>query len=112
PPAYFTTDWQEARRSVERLAALEPEIAATGHGNPMRGEILRHQLAWLASNFRAVVPSQGRYVREPALSDERGLKFVPPPINDPLPRTLGLVGAAFCIGMIYGKIRRKRKSAS
>ncbi|HKB13068.1 MAG TPA: MBL fold metallo-hydrolase, partial [Vicinamibacterales bacterium] len=30
PPAYFTPDWAGARRSVETLAALEPEVLATG----------------------------------------------------------------------------------
>ncbi|HEY0420959.1 MAG TPA: MBL fold metallo-hydrolase, partial [Acetobacteraceae bacterium] len=32
PPMYFTHDWDAARASVQRLAALEPEIAVTGHG--------------------------------------------------------------------------------
>jgi glyoxylase-like metal-dependent hydrolase (beta-lactamase superfamily II) len=41
PPAYFTPDWHSARQSVEQLAALDPAIAATGHGTPMRGEELR-----------------------------------------------------------------------
>jgi glyoxylase-like metal-dependent hydrolase (beta-lactamase superfamily II) len=31
PPAYFTPDWESARRSVEQLAALDPERLATGH---------------------------------------------------------------------------------
>ena len=64
PPAYFTPDWIAARRSVERLAALEPAIAATGHGTPLRGEPLRLGLAELVARFDEVaVPSQGRYVR-------------------------------------------------
>lgn len=110
PPAYFTTDWREARRSVEKLAALQPEIAATGHGKPMRGETLRRELAWLASNFRATMPSRGRYVREAAVSDERGLKFVPPPVSDPMPLAIGAVAMAFCAGVVYGKVRRRKKS--
>jgi glyoxylase-like metal-dependent hydrolase (beta-lactamase superfamily II) len=64
PPAYFTPDWANARRSVERLAALEPAIAATGHGTPMRDQELREGLDRLAREFdRIAVPDQGRYVR-------------------------------------------------
>ena len=63
PPAYFTPDWPAARRSVERLAALQPAIAATGHGTPMRGEDLTHGLAQLVRDFdEAAVPDHGRYV--------------------------------------------------
>lgn len=65
PPAYFTPDWLAARRSVEAVAALEPEIAATGHGTPMRGEELRRGLAMLVTRFDEIaLPSQGRYVGE------------------------------------------------
>lgn len=64
PPAYFTPDWAAARRSVEALAALQPDIAATGHGTPLRGEPLRAGLARLVERFDEIaVPSQGRYVR-------------------------------------------------
>jgi glyoxylase-like metal-dependent hydrolase (beta-lactamase superfamily II) len=37
PPSYFTTNWDEARESVRRLAALAPEFMAPGHGHPMSG---------------------------------------------------------------------------
>jgi glyoxylase-like metal-dependent hydrolase (beta-lactamase superfamily II) len=64
PPAYFTPDWANARRSVERLAALEPAIAATGHGTPMRNHELREGLNRLVRQFdRIAVPERGRYVR-------------------------------------------------
>lgn len=63
PPAYFKPDWEAARRSVERLAALQPAIAATGHGVPMSGERLTHELEKLVREFDEVaVPDQGRYV--------------------------------------------------
>ncbi|MDB6025471.1 MAG: Glyoxylase, beta-lactamase superfamily, partial [Verrucomicrobiales bacterium] len=67
------------------------------------------ELAWLASNFRAVVPSGGRYVREPAIADERGVMYIPPPVQDRLPAAIGAVAVAFCAGMIWGKFRRKSK---
>lgn len=63
PPAYFTPDWEAARHSVEQLAALKPEIAATGHGVPMRGQELRRGLEKLAAEFDSIaVPDHGRYV--------------------------------------------------
>ncbi|MEC0236024.1 MBL fold metallo-hydrolase [Paenibacillus kribbensis] len=63
PPAYFTTDWQAAQRSVAMLAGLKPEIAVTGHGHSMHGMELRSQLERLAADFeRIAVPKQGRYV--------------------------------------------------
>lgn len=37
PPKYFTYDWKASAESVAKLAALEPEVAATGHGRPMEG---------------------------------------------------------------------------
>ncbi|MGH7719571.1 MAG: MBL fold metallo-hydrolase, partial [Gemmatimonadaceae bacterium] len=78
PPAYYTQDWPEARRSVERLAALDLELAAAGHGVPMRGERLRKDLRVLASEFdRRAVPRHGRYVRQPAVADETGVVALP-----------------------------------
>jgi glyoxylase-like metal-dependent hydrolase (beta-lactamase superfamily II) len=62
PPAYFTTDWDAARRSVQRLASLEPEVLATGHGRVLAGPRMRHALHYLADNFDAVMPRQGVYV--------------------------------------------------
>lgn len=63
PPAYFTPDWAAARRSVEKLAALQPEIAATGHGTPLRGAELHRGLERLVAEFDDIaVPDQGRYV--------------------------------------------------
>ncbi|MCC3381189.1 MBL fold metallo-hydrolase [Paenibacillus farraposensis] len=62
PPAYFTTDWQAAQRSVAMLAGLKPEIAVTGHGHYMHGMELRNQLERLAADFEHIaVPKQGRY---------------------------------------------------
>ena len=80
PPAYFTPDWPSARRSVERLARLQPTIVATGHGVPMQGERMRQALDALARDFdRLAVPTRGRYVGHPARADERGTTFVPAP---------------------------------
>ncbi len=63
PPAYFTTNWQKAWRSVEKLRALYPKVVITGHGQPMYGDNLSEQLDALAKNFdELAIPDQGRYV--------------------------------------------------
>lgn len=50
PPAYCTADWDGARASLRRLAALEPELAVSMHGRPMRGEPMRRELRRLAAD--------------------------------------------------------------
>ena len=71
PPMYFTQDWAAARASVERLAALEPELVVTGHGQAMRGEPMRTALLALAHDFdRVAVPEHGRYVGHPPAPGE------------------------------------------
>lgn len=65
PPAYFTPDWIAARASVENLAALNPTIAATGHGTPMQGDELSSGLTHLIEHFDEIaVPDRGKYVPE------------------------------------------------
>lgn len=63
PPMYYTPDWERARQSVERLAALEPAFVISGHGPAMQGAEMRDALHALANNFDQVaVPAHGRYV--------------------------------------------------
>jgi glyoxylase-like metal-dependent hydrolase (beta-lactamase superfamily II) len=107
PPAYYTQDWASARRSVERLAALEPLQVATGHGPPLRGQEMLANLHELARNFdRLAVPARGRYVRQPAVADERGVVAVPPPVPDPLPRILLGVGLAIAASAVFRRSAR------
>lgn len=61
PPRYFTPDWEEAERSVQLLASLEPELVVTGHGRPVKGARMRDRLRQLASDFRAIAVPQGRH---------------------------------------------------
>jgi glyoxylase-like metal-dependent hydrolase (beta-lactamase superfamily II) len=66
PPAYFTTDWDAARDSVRRLAALEPAFIAPGHGQPMAGVQALQSLTELSHRFDEVArPEHGRYVEHP-----------------------------------------------
>jgi glyoxylase-like metal-dependent hydrolase (beta-lactamase superfamily II) len=94
PPAYFTPDWPAAAQSVRELAALRPNVAATGHGRPMTGDMLRWELNHLAAEFeRLAMPKRGRYVRQPARFDEHGVVTLPPPVRDPVPILLAGAGA-------------------
>jgi glyoxylase-like metal-dependent hydrolase (beta-lactamase superfamily II) len=109
PPAYYTQDWESARRSVEHLAALEPLQVATGHGPPLRGREMQANLHELARHFdRLAVPPRGRYVKQAALADERGVVAVPPPVPDPLPRILLGAGLAMLVGAV---LRRSVRAA-
>jgi glyoxylase-like metal-dependent hydrolase (beta-lactamase superfamily II) len=101
PPAYFTSDWDAARRSVEVLANLRPSVAATGHGVPMRGEHMRRELEQLLRDWdRVAVPPQGRYVDRPAVTDERGVVSLPPAVTDPQLLAVAGIGAAALLGML------------
>ncbi len=63
PPAYLTTDWDAARKSVEIIAELKPRLAIPSHGMPMEGEELRRHLEYLVRNFNDIsVPNKGRFV--------------------------------------------------
>lgn len=63
PPRYLTTDWDAAKESVLKLEALKPEVAVTGHGQPMAGEELAKGLERLVKNFDQIaIPDYGRYV--------------------------------------------------
>ncbi len=93
PPAYFTADWDAAHDSIERIAELEPEVLATGHGPAMRGERMRHGLQTLADRFAELRPVHGRYGRSPAVSDERGMVRIPPPTAANRALTIGAAGA-------------------
>jgi len=82
PPAYFTIDWNKARRSVETLALLRPTLIVSGHGPPLEGEHLPGDLARLAHDFdHRVRPRRGRYVHHPAITDEQGVIVLPPPVR-------------------------------
>jgi glyoxylase-like metal-dependent hydrolase (beta-lactamase superfamily II) len=78
PPAYYTPDWNAARRSVEAIAALEPDVLATGHGRVLSGAPMRQALHALAEHFDEVMPESGRYVPFPAVADYTGVVHVPP----------------------------------
>ncbi|OGX91466.1 MBL fold metallo-hydrolase [Hymenobacter coccineus] len=110
PPAYFTPDWDAARDSVERLAGLAPEVAATGHGIAMHGPALREQLLQLARQFDKLArPKIGRYAHTPATADATGVRSVPPPVLSPWVK--GLLVAGALAGVAAWVVRSPKKKS-
>ncbi|MGO4182798.1 MBL fold metallo-hydrolase [Paenibacillus sp. MCAF9] len=63
PPKYFTTNWKAAEQSVRNLKDLNPNLAITGHGEPMFGATLSDNLKLLTKKFKEIaVPEHGRFV--------------------------------------------------
>ena len=90
PPAYFTCDWAAARQSVQTLADLNPLAVGTGHGVSVRGYELQIKLNHLADNFdQQSIPSEGRYVKQAAVTDETGVVDMPAPTSYNVARTIG-----------------------
>ena len=107
PPMYYTTDWEAAGRSVEVLSALQPEIAATGHGVPLRGAAMRAALDELARRFgELAVPRRGRYVHRPAIAGPDGVRSVPPPVAGPVPAVVLGLALAVIAGKALARGRR------
>lgn len=92
PPVYYTPDWYQAHESVKRLADLEPDVVAAGHGLPMSGAPALRGLERLARNWPA--PTRGRYVPDPVIADENGVVYLPSPAFDPLTTVATGVGIA------------------
>jgi hypothetical protein len=74
----------------------------------MRGDALRSGLETLARDFDRFIPARGRYVRQPARADERGVVEVPPPVRDPLPIVLAGLGATALLGAAVRGRRNRR----
>ncbi|KAA2243580.1 MBL fold metallo-hydrolase [Chitinophaga agrisoli] len=107
PPRYFTCNWHEAQRTVQKLADLEPSVIASGHGKPMKGNTMKAALHRLAANFdTAARPSSGRYVKEAAVAGVNGVEYLPAPNTSQ--RWLK-VGAALALIGISGLLYRYTK---
>jgi glyoxylase-like metal-dependent hydrolase (beta-lactamase superfamily II) len=109
PPAFFTCDWIAARRSVEQIAALQPNVLATGHGVALQGEAMRDGLRRLADRFDAVMPSSGRYVAYPAVTDAHGIVHVPPRPRIATKRAAVFAGLATAVGLAMISVKRHRQ---
>ena len=111
PPAYFTPDWDAARVSVAELLTLVPEVAATGHGIPMHGDLLRSELAHLAVHFNTVArPKIGRYAHHAAVADASGVVSVPPPLVNPWVKGLAIAGVLLgAVALLASSKKHKKK---
>jgi glyoxylase-like metal-dependent hydrolase (beta-lactamase superfamily II) len=109
PPKYFTPDWGAAARSVKLLAALEPNVIASGHGHAMYGDEARKALHKLSREFwKMGMPDKGRYVTEPALFSEDGPTYIPQGRTNYF-----LIGvAAATVLLITGLILYKKRNKS
>ncbi|MFN2542445.1 MAG: MBL fold metallo-hydrolase [Chthoniobacterales bacterium] len=105
----FTCDWQAARTSVNELTALHPNAIGCGHGVPMSDSKLADRMENFAARFRA--PRSGRYVRQPARTDENGIVDLPPAPFDVVPfatvASLVLIGIAFGAGYLEDDTKRR-----
>lgn len=110
PPKYFTYDWALAKESVKSLARLEPQIAATGHGEVMKGNELKTTLNNLSEHFyHLAVPCTGRYVEEPAITNATGVVYLPPSNIDKRKMVVaGLTVLALAISIMLVFKKRKK----
>lgn len=105
-PAPFTTDWDAAHESVVKLARLEPNVVAAGHGQPIK-ENAAARLKELAENFQR--PKHGRYASQPAIADATGVIYIPPPVADPVRNIIIGAGAAAVGAVVLAKIAKRRR---
>ncbi len=114
PPASFTIDWDKAERSITAIVSLEPLVLAAGHGEPMRGESLRDELAALSRDFnRRVRPAHGRYVQHPATADDDAVVALPAPSRSNRVRwgaLSGVAAATFAGTWLYRRFGRAKEN--
>lgn len=108
PPTPINYDWKLVRESVRKLDALNPLTFACGHGVPMSGPDAADEFSRFADYFP--IPSHGRYVAEPARTNENGVVYLPPAPPDRLPGIAGSVGVATLAALMVAKAVRNRES--
>lgn len=110
PPKYFTPDYGTAAQSVRELAALEPNVLATGHGQSMYGDEARKELHKLSRDFwKWGMPAAGRYVTERAQFDEHGVPTHIPKPTGTMWKKLAVAAALFAVGYIISRQSRNVK---
>jgi hypothetical protein len=73
-------------------------LVGCGHGVPISDSDLPERLENFAQRFRA--PRRGRYVRQPARTNENGIVDLPPAPFDPVPFATAV--GLFCVGLALG----------
>ena len=104
--APFNYDWDATRSSVQKLAELQPEVVGCGHGTPFCAGPIALRLSRFAARFRA--PRHGRYVRQPARTNEQGVISLPAAPFDPVPfaTAASLIVGGIALGAGYFDRRR------
>lgn len=107
--APFISDWDAYARSVVSLATLAPSTLGCGHGLPIAGPELADELERFTARFTP--PRHGRYVAEPAHTDERGVDWLPPAPVDLFPYLMGAgaVGLALALTLYPKEPPRRRR---
>ena len=102
PSPPFTFDWATTRRSITKLATLEPKVLAAGHGLAMEGDQIATELRRFTESFTP--PRRGRYVGSPPVADEGGVEELPPPAHDRY-----MWRAAAVVGLLLLVLARQRR---
>jgi hypothetical protein len=94
---------------VRLLAQLQPQVIASGHGQTMYGAEARKALNKLTRQFWEIaMPEDGRYVHEPALTNETGVTYIPPEKTNA--NLMALVGVgALAIALTVFAIKRNKE---
>jgi glyoxylase-like metal-dependent hydrolase (beta-lactamase superfamily II) len=109
PPKYFTPDWGAAARSARELAALEPNVLATGHGPAMYGDEARKELHKLVREFwKWGIPAQGRYVKEAAIFNEDGVPVHIPAHRGVMLKRIAIAAGLMAIGILFMRYRKQQ----
>ncbi len=95
--APFICDWDLYEESLGTVAGLEPVTLACGHGMPMSGGDVAGDLDRFERHFSR--PPHGRYVAEPARTDERGVDSLPPKPTDPVPYIAGALALGVAVAL-------------
>jgi glyoxylase-like metal-dependent hydrolase (beta-lactamase superfamily II) len=90
PSPPFTFDWATTRRSITKLAALEPKVLAAGHGLAMEGDHIAAELRRFTESFTP---------------PRRGVEELPPPAHDPYMWR----AAAVVVGLLLLVLARQRR---
>ncbi len=106
PPAPLTTDWGAARDSINTLAGLRPNVIAAGHGLPIT-ETAPARLERFAADFAP--PAHGRYISEPARTDQTGVVALPPPVADPFPKVVAGAALAVAAGLLFAQFKKRKR---
>jgi hypothetical protein len=109
PPKYLTPDWGAAARSARELAALEPNVLVTGHGQAMYDDEARKELHKLVRQFwKWGIPAQGRYVKEAAVFDENGVPVHIPKASGVMLKRIAIAAGLMAVGMVIRHYRKQQ----